>query len=315
MAKMFYSLEEVQERLGQSAEQIELLVAAGKLRKFLDGAKIMFKVDEVDQLDLSSLSSTGSAAGEIRLMPEDSAAQAGATSGDSAADISLGGTDIGDQVSLDDTGPAADKDDTVITTHGTNVFSDSDELEPIDPLAQTQMAPDLEDQVSLDSGSSGSGLLDLTREADDTSLGAELLEEIYPGSEEGAIETQLPTQMEVPTVERIAELEAQAPTMADYTQVAEVYDQTSGAFGAMMVVPFVMLIYLGCVAAASVAGVRPRLLSYIGDAIWYVAGGAVVLAAAIAVVGYILAGRSDQPAKPKIKPKAKPKEKAKARKK
>jgi len=33
---------------------------------------------------------------------------------------------------------------------------------------------------------SGSGLMDLTRESDDTSLGAEFLDEIYPGDESGA---------------------------------------------------------------------------------------------------------------------------------
>ena len=36
-------------------------------------------------------------------------------------------------------------------------------------------------KLSLESVGSGSGLLDLTRESDDTSLGAELLDEIYPG--------------------------------------------------------------------------------------------------------------------------------------
>lgn len=40
------------------------------------------------------------------------------------------------------------------------------------------------DDLTLDSVGSGSGLLDLTREADDTSLGAELLDEIYPDAGE-----------------------------------------------------------------------------------------------------------------------------------
>ena len=48
-------------------------------------------------------------------------------------------------------------------------------------MAQTQLSPEMSDHVDLDSGRSGSGLLDLSREADDTSLGAELLDEIYPG--------------------------------------------------------------------------------------------------------------------------------------
>ncbi len=63
---------------------------------------------------------------------------------------------------------------------GINVFGE-DSVEHADPLAQTAISPQA-DQVSLDSVGSGSGLLDLTRESDDTSLGAELLDEISPGT-------------------------------------------------------------------------------------------------------------------------------------
>src|SRR5207248_2496317 len=54
--------------------------------------------------------------------------------------------------------------------------------ESADPSAQTNIASNVPDQVSLESVGSGSGLLDLTRESDDTSLGAELLDEIAPGA-------------------------------------------------------------------------------------------------------------------------------------
>ena len=221
MAKMFYSTEEVQQKLGISAEQVKQFVAEGKLREFSSGAKVMFKVDDVDQLAASAAS--GSAAGEIPLGSADSGEQIGFSPGDSADHIGLSpgesGADMGsaasgsgsviglapgdsaDRISLDDTSQGQDdKDDTVVTSDGVNVLDDSDGLaEAIDPLAQTQMAPDLDDHVDLDSGSSGSGLLDLSREADDTSLGAELLEEIYPGSDQEQVETQIPTQLEVPS--------------------------------------------------------------------------------------------------------------------
>ena len=48
MAKMFYSMEEVQEKLGCDAEKVKQFVSNGDLREFRDGAKVMFKVDEVD---------------------------------------------------------------------------------------------------------------------------------------------------------------------------------------------------------------------------------------------------------------------------
>jgi hypothetical protein len=62
---------------------------------------------------------------------------------------------------------------------GVDVFQ-NDEVERVDPSAQTAIAPGISDLASEGVGS-GSGLLDLTRESDDTSLGAELLDEIAPG--------------------------------------------------------------------------------------------------------------------------------------
>ncbi len=62
---------------------------------------------------------------------------------------------------------------------GVDVFQ-NDEVERVDPSAQTAIAPGLADMANEGVGS-GSGLLDLTRESDDTSLGAELLDEIAPG--------------------------------------------------------------------------------------------------------------------------------------
>jgi hypothetical protein len=68
---------------------------------------------------------------------------------------------------------------------GVSIF-DADELEHGDPSAVTQMSNDGGlDDLNLDPIGSGSGLMDLTRESDDTSLGAEFLEEVYPGEEGG----------------------------------------------------------------------------------------------------------------------------------
>lgn len=50
MAGMFYSIEEVAEKLGKTAEQVEELVHQGKLREFRDGPNVLFKVDEVESL-------------------------------------------------------------------------------------------------------------------------------------------------------------------------------------------------------------------------------------------------------------------------
>ena len=50
-------------------------------------------------------------------------------------------------------------------------------------MAKPQIAPALEEQIATEGVGSGSGLLDLTRESDDTSLGAEVLDNIADGME------------------------------------------------------------------------------------------------------------------------------------
>src|SRR5690606_37055176 len=50
-----------------------------------------------------------------------------------------------------------------------------------DPAAQTNLGDSSGEQVNLEGIGSGSGLLDLTQEPDDTSFGAETFDEIMPG--------------------------------------------------------------------------------------------------------------------------------------
>src|SRR5258706_14103897 len=63
---------------------------------------------------------------------------------------------------------------------GITVF-DVDDSQKIDPSAQTAINPSVQDQINLEGVGSGSGLLDLTRESDDTSLGA-VFDELTPGA-------------------------------------------------------------------------------------------------------------------------------------
>ena len=54
-----------------------------------------------------------------------------------------------------------------------------------DDSAETRVSDAVDEELSLESVGSGSGLLDLTRESDDTSLGAELLDEVWEGGDSG----------------------------------------------------------------------------------------------------------------------------------
>lgn len=182
MAKMFYTAEEAAAKLGKSEDQIKDLVRAGSLREFRDAGSVSYKVDDIDGLAGSAVgadSPGASASGEIVLDPLD----------DSGIDLSASGSDMLtlEEADADDTTlGAGDKksDSTVVPSVGVNVFDDDDLDEDVDPLAQTAVTDVA--GLGLEGSGSGSGILDLTRESDDTSLGAELLDEIYSSDDDGA---------------------------------------------------------------------------------------------------------------------------------
>jgi len=158
MAKMFYTLEEAAQKLAVSQDQVKQMATGGKLQQFRDRDKLMFKRDQVDAM----------AAG----------------SGGAGATPTLKSAEETDQIDLTAAPKAPGRKDDPRAATGISVF-DADEVSAVDPMAQTQItkAPGAdEEELALESVGSGSGLLDLTRESDDTSLGAELLDEIYPGS-------------------------------------------------------------------------------------------------------------------------------------
>ncbi|MEM8781972.1 MAG: hypothetical protein AAGE65_03860 [Planctomycetota bacterium] len=177
MAKMFYTLDEAAEKLGVQPDAIKEMAAEGKLQQFRDRDKLMFKRDQVDGLAASSGSS-----GAIPIA-SDSASGMSATGSSMILLDDSGDTKIDD--SLEDEDPRE--------ASGVSVF-DAGEIEPADPMAQTQVTSarsDDDEELALESVGSGSGLLDLTRESDDTSLGAELLDEIYPGGDESSADFKM----------------------------------------------------------------------------------------------------------------------------
>jgi len=224
MAKMFYTLDETRSALSKNEEEIKQLTREGRLREFRDGPRLMFKADQVeqlkaelggaglDQVDLGSSSESGAPIGlvdsrgasgsgvGIALSDQDAPGMSGSgmhmqmkddtalaqdlglsATGTGAGMPSprMGGTGVG-MGSLSGSGLSG----TVGTRGGVNVFTADDSVEHADPGAQTAITPGM-DQVNLEGVGSGSGLLDLTRESDDTSLGAELLDEIAPGTAKG----------------------------------------------------------------------------------------------------------------------------------
>ena len=255
MGKMYYTEEEAAERLGVSTEEMKTYIRDSKLRVFQDGPKRMFRVDEVDAL-------SGEAEGEIELAPVEADA------------VSLSEAEIAGEPT---------KEDTVITAEGISIFDDEDlEIEAADPMAKTQIAPSIEDQISLEGVGSGSGLLDLTRESDDTSLGAEVLDHIDLEGEGGAAAAASGSMASVAGV--IPEGVMEGGSMPSYV---EAIDASAGLFGGIVVA---CALVAGLLAAVALSNFSTTTLDYIRSIkgnLPIVLGACLVMALVAAALGWL----------------------------
>ena len=186
MAGGFLSGEEAAGKLGLTAEQLKELVRDGRLREFRDAGKVHYKADEIEKVGTEIKTDMGGASGELVLEPVEDVSLG---SGSGELSLSDTGSDMLslDDVELESASPEDEKEGTVVTSVGISVFDD-DEVEggAADPQAKTMVTQDEgEGTLGIEGVGSGSGLLNLPRESDATSLGAELLDEIYPGDESG----------------------------------------------------------------------------------------------------------------------------------
>ncbi len=287
MAKMFYSIEEAAEKLGVNVEQVTQMSESGKLQQFRDRDKVMFKRDQVDALagggdpasdDTGAKLSTGDVNGETDAIDLDSAIE-----------------------SDHDRPKKPDKSAT-----GISVF-DADEVDEANPMAQTVVsdaAGGSEADLALESVGSGSGLLDLTRESDSTSLGAELLEEIYPvgtGSDAKVEGTGSGTGIDgifdaaggadsAPSA--LADVEggaATAETMSPAAATAEVPDPVgSGWTGGLLLGALVALMIGLFIVVTSMTGVIAGLTTQMAQNMPIYVGGLAVVTLIFAVIGLLV---------------------------
>lgn len=315
MAKMFYSAKEASERLGKSEDELKALVRDGKLREFRDAGSVNYKVSDVDGLASKTPAKSakpapasfgGSQSGEIVLEPVEDSSVALAPS---ASDVvSLEGVDAEDTAIGARMAKKA-KEGSAVASVGVNVFDDDDLDEHVDPLAQTAVTDVA--GLGIEGIGSGSGILDLTREADDTSLGAELLEEIYTG-EEGEAEAGEGATAEMGEATRAGLDEALPAEGAEGEEAAEVGattvvaakpravvtkvieyapDALSSSLTAAVVVAVAVMWFGGLGAAALVRGVTPAILRSVYDNLMMFAGGSLLVCGIAAGAAYFLAKR------------------------
>ena len=277
MAKMFYTIEEVKTMLGLDEAAIRDLVQQDKLRELHDGPRRVFKSEQVDIL-AAQVSSTRSApldtsAGEIALDTADGTA-AGASGVAGAADTIIGSGSVSgadaDQLSLSDT---------EVPSSG-SVTGGSDQ-----------------DVLQLDGSGTGSGLLDITREGDDTSLGS-VLDEIYPSGEDTAaglsglgsgIAAGLGTGLASALPGEAGEAQADMGVAVDAGQLA--LDRQVKAVRPFIVGMILAVVLLALALSAVVAvfqGVMPTYLVFVIQNLLYFLIASVGAALAVFVLGAVL---------------------------
>jgi len=321
MAKLFYTLEETCSKLGKSQDEVREMAQSGQLDEMRDGENMMFKRQQVDLLADDPEAESGeieldltSGASGFDLNIEDTpkedtsppdASDEGSASGSgfdlsgsgmglaqsgSAAGLDLGGSASGIGFDLGDSGSAAgfDLGETGDATGFGSAFGGDDDS------AETRVSDAVDEELSLESVGSGSGLLDLTRESDDTSLGAELLDEVWEGgdsgefgaSASGLFETTSEGGGATPTASPQA---AAAPMGLAVPMMAVAYDgKWSGAGTGFMLGAFLALTAVLLMIVGSLAGVGPRLATMMTDNIAMYAGGLAGIAIIFGLVGMFI---------------------------
>ena len=265
MAKMFYTLEEASQKLGKSDDEVRELASSGQLQEFRDRDQLMFKVEQVDLL------AGGGDDDDFSLDLED-------TSAGSALGLS------GSGVPLAETG-------------GLSAFdTDAGTSEPAAALSATGAdlsADSYGDDLQLEAVGSGSGLLDLTRESDDTSLGAELLEEVYSGEDQIEIPANASGLFDAAPV-YVPDEVAVPVGVAGIPMVVEAYDGSGSGLGVgMMIGAIAALVCVALVVVVAVTGGTPALaMTFAGNLMMY---GGILLGATVifGAIGFVI-GRASE---------------------
>jgi len=325
----YYDMQEVAGKLRKTEEEVQELIKQGQLRQYMDSGKAVFKVEDVDSLaeeivglDVSSvgLSPDGSEmdvqleeTAEIQLEPDEDEEEAPKPAGPDDMELDIEPDVPGKKESEGGFGLSQMGDltmaDTNVGTIGINILSGTGDAYQLteDTKAETS-AEDIDDLDDLDGDSnlesfgSGSGLLDLSLQADDTSLGA-VLDDILPaGAENGGgggadlpvdevglvDETEDLLAGEEPakqsTGEVTAPMGAAAAVIPSAAPMAAVVDSRTNIFGVLMFLPMLALVLAAIVLTAAIQNVVPALMQPLVvteiagiSLIWIVVGGLTAL--------------------------------------
>ena len=338
----YYDMQEVAGKLRKTEDEVQELVKQGQLHQYMDSGKAVFKVEDVDTLteeivglDISSIGLDSDnletviqleETAEIKLEPDEDDEEATKSAGPDDMELDIEPDMPGQKESEGGFGLSQMGDltmgDTNVSTVGINILSGTGDAYKLteDTKAETS-AEDIDDLDSLDADAnlesfgSGSGLLDLSLQADDTSLGA-VLDDILPaGAEEGGGGADFPVD-EVGLVDETEDLltgadsAIQSPTGATAPMGAAVIpgtvqitavsvDPRTSIFGILMFLPMLALILAAVVLTAAIQNIVPALIKPLVvteiagvSLVWIIVGGMTALLLLILAVAALTGGSS-----------------------
>lgn len=277
MAKMFYTADEVKTMLGLDDAAIRELVKEDRLRELHDGPRRVFKAEQVEalaaQMPAKDRQPADTDASGFALEMADSTA-IGTPAGE-GADTALGAQNI-ESVDEDQLSLGGDTE-----APGTGIGS----------------GESAQDVLQLDGSGSGSGLLDLTRENDDTSLGA-VLDDIYPSEEDttagasglgSGIAAGFGTGLASALTPEVGEAQVDQGVASEAGQLAQDSVGRAGRpFTAAMLLAVVLLGLAFSAVAAVLQGFMPGYLVFVCANLLYFLIGSVGAALLLFVMGAVL---------------------------
>lgn len=272
--KSFYTLEEAAAKLGKSTAEVNAIADTGRLERISHEGQMKFKVEQVDLL---AGFDTG---GAIPLMEDTSAiGLADSTVGTSPAAPSKGssGLSLEDSVlGLADSGAGSAPS-----------LLDSSDRTGISALSGKSGGGDAL-EIGLETVGSGSGLLDLTRESEETALGAELIDQVMSeddgGNAGGGLFAPIGADSNF----------AASPVGTTGMQVAEAYDGAwSGVGVGLMVAACVGLVAVALIGVSAVFGSGSQVATMITGNLMAWAGSLAGIAAVFGLVGFFI-GRASE---------------------
>ena len=322
MAKLFYTLEEACAMLDKSEDDVRAMAQSGQLEEMRDGDQIMFKRQQIDllvgdsegvsaDLDLD-LSGEGSSLGidlsgesdGVGGEPTSDSASAGGSGyglsdsgaglglGGSASGLDLGGSGSGFGFDLGDSGSAAGLDLGDSSSSGGSGIHAAFTGGEDDDSAETRVADAVDEELSLESVGSGSGLLDLTRESDDTSLGAELLDEVWEDDSEGEFDGSESGLFDSSDAQKVPAA-ADAP-MGLPVQMVSAYDgKWSGTGIGLLLGSLFALVAVCLMLITSIMGVPPKLATMVASDLVIWGGGFIAFAVLAGLIGMFIGKASE----------------------